>query len=504
SQRRLDQLARLLSRKLPRVGDQLLGVIELASDDSEQARSRALCAAAMAQVAADAQTRDFRHATPASRHREWTWLAGVSLAGVATLFALFPAAATNAWSRFATPWQDTPRYTFAAVQSLPEQMIVPHGEPFTIDVPLQQDSRWRPTTGEVQLGLQQPVQASLSGAGYAFEMPPQIDRQTLQIHIGDFKQVVTIDPTLRPELASVVANVSLPEYLGQPDPREQDVRGGAISLVKGSTATFSATANRKLTSATIDGQPSVPSGTTVTSAAVEISETRTLEFQWQDEFGLAGKEPFALTVNAVDDEAPSLVCEDLPRRKIILDSEQLRFGVKAHDDYGIKRIGMEWSAMEGTIVEKPAHGERVLAAGDFDQADMNLAGTFTASSLGIEPQPIQLRIFAEDFFPGRERVYSPTYVLFVLSPEQHAIWMTEQLSKWHRQSLEVRDRELTLYETNKQLRALTPDELDLPDTRERIEKQAAGERANGNNLSRLAKAGEELIQNASRNPEFGV
>lgn len=503
-QRRLEQLARLLSRKLPRVGDQLLGVIELVGDESEQARSPELCEAAMNQVATDAQNRDFRQATPDSRHRMWGWLAGTSLAGAATLFVLFPAAAANALARFATPWEDTPRYTFAAVDGLPQQMVVPHGEPFTVAVQLSDDSRWRPTTGQVQLGMQQPVDASLSAEGYAFEMPPQIDSGSLEVRIGDFKQVVTIGPTLRPELTSVVANVSLPEYLGRPEPQEKDVRGGAVSLVKGSTATFSATANRKLTAAKVDGELAAPREATVTSAATGISETQTMEFQWEDEFGLAGKEPFTLTVNAVDDEAPTLVCENLPRRKIILDTEQLRFGVKVHDDFGIKRIGMEWSGFEGVVVEKLAKGERMLAAGDYDKVDMSVAGTFTASSLEIEPQPIQLRIFSEDYFPDRERVYSPTYVLFVLNPGQHAIWMTEQLSKWHRQSLEVRDRELTLYETNKQLRAMSPAELDHPDTRRQIEKQASAERANGNRLSRLTMAGEELVKNASRNPEFGV
>src|SRR5262245_34142819 len=38
-QRRLEQLARLLSHKLPHIGDHLLGVIELVHSESEQARS---------------------------------------------------------------------------------------------------------------------------------------------------------------------------------------------------------------------------------------------------------------------------------------------------------------------------------------------------------------------------------------------------------------------------------------------------------------------------------
>src|SRR5579863_8851207 len=56
--RRLEQLARLLGRKHPHVGDQLLGIIELVNNESEQARSRALCEAAIRQVADDAQKRN--------------------------------------------------------------------------------------------------------------------------------------------------------------------------------------------------------------------------------------------------------------------------------------------------------------------------------------------------------------------------------------------------------------------------------------------------------------
>ncbi len=135
---------------------------------------------------------------------------------------------------------------------------------------------------------------------------------------------------------------------------------------------------------------------------------------------------------------------------------------------------------------------------------MEASGTFSAQSLGIEPQPIHLRVFAEDYFPGRKRVYSPNYVLYVLNAEQHAIWMTEQLNKWHRQALEVRDRELQLHETNKQLRDLPPEELDRPDVRRRIENQSAAERANGRRLTGLTAAGEDLLRQAARNPQFDV
>jgi hypothetical protein len=503
-QRRLEQLARLLARKLPSVGDQLLGIIELVGDETEQARSRTLCEAAIEQVAQDAQRRNLREAAPNSKHRLWSALAIGSIAAAIGLALLFPSAAANAWARLLAPWKDTPRYTFAALEAVPESLVVPHGEPFTFTVRLQDDSRWNPSQGQVQLGQQRPVQTTLKDGGYAFELPPQIATRWLRLRVGDATKSVRIEPTIRPELTSLVASVSLPKYLGLPEPFEKDVRGGSISLVKGSLAKFEATASRKLVSATVDDQPRIPKEAAISSPESVVEDSRTMEFRWEDEFGLAGKEPFRLTINGRPDEPPTLVCENLPRQRVVLDSEQLAFRVIAHDDFGVKRVGMEWEGPNQAIVENPAKGERILAAGGNDKSAMDVGGTFSATSLGIEPQPILLRIFAEDYFPDRERVYSPTYVMYVLNAEQHAIWMTEQLSKWHRQSLEVRDRELQLYEANKQIRDLPAEELDHPDTRRGIEKQAAAERANGRRLSNLTMRGEDLVKQASRNPEFGV
>src|SRR5579863_6983266 len=129
--RHLEQLARLLARKHPRVGDQLLGIIELVRSDFEQARSRTLCVAAIRQVAEDARNRDFRDAVPNPRHRLWLAAAAVPLIGVLVLLVVFPTAGANAWARLVAPWRATPRYTFAAVEALPERIVVPHGEPFS-------------------------------------------------------------------------------------------------------------------------------------------------------------------------------------------------------------------------------------------------------------------------------------------------------------------------------------------------------------------------------------
>lgn len=503
-QRKLEQLARLLSRKHPSVGDQLLGIIELVHSESEQARSLTLCEAAVKQVAEVATKRDFSDSVPNPKHRRRAIFAGISGMIAVLLLAMFPAAATNAWARFLMPWGNTPRYTFTSIEPVSNHLVVAHGEPFTVAVALTKDTAWWPGQGEVQLGSQRPISAKLREGRYEFELPGQIDDGWLSVRIGDMSQQVRVQPMMRPELASIGAVVALPDYLGRAQSQHKDVRGGTISLVKGSSATFTATASRPLASAQLDGQSLAPDSKAIISPSISVEESRKVEFTWRDKHDLAGKEPFTLTINSREDEAPSISCEDLPRQRVVLDSEALNFKVRAQDDFGVKQVGIDWQGIDTTNFKDPAKGERILAAGGTDKEMFELAGTFSASSLGIEPQPIQVRLFVEDYFPGRKRVYSPVYTFYVLNAEQHAIWVTEMLSKWHRQSLEVRDKEMALHETNKALRELSPSEFDQPENRKRIETQAAAERANGRRLTNLALNGEDLVKQAMRNPEIGV
>ena len=104
---------------------------------------------------------------------------------------------------------NTPRYTFAAVEPLPEQIVVPHGEPFSISVRLAEGSLWHPRQGQVQLGAQLPVRAPLRDRRYDFELPAQIAAGRLHVSIGDSRHEVRIEPVLRPELTSIVADVTM-------------------------------------------------------------------------------------------------------------------------------------------------------------------------------------------------------------------------------------------------------------------------------------------------------
>ncbi len=253
--RALENLARLLSRKLPRVGDRLLGIIELAHSESEQARLRRLCEAAIEQVAQDAVKRDFRAAAPETRHKLWSALSAVCVVAAVSLFVLFPDAAFSSMHRFVAPWSDTPRYTFTAIETLPSTLVVPHGEPFMLVAKLSEHSKWHPDAGMAELPGLEPIKAELADGAYTFQLPAQIESNPLRLSIGDWTQTIRTEPMLRPELTSLVAQISLPEYLGRPEPQKADVRGGAISLVKGSRAIFSATISRNLSGAQLTTKP---------------------------------------------------------------------------------------------------------------------------------------------------------------------------------------------------------------------------------------------------------
>src|SRR5919201_824474 len=104
--------------------------------------------AAVEHVADQARSRDFDNAVPNPKHGRRAALAvGAAVVGVA-LLALYPAAAANAWARFLMPWRDTPRYTFAMVEDLPDKLFVAHGEPFTMTVTLAEQTLARPSQAE--------------------------------------------------------------------------------------------------------------------------------------------------------------------------------------------------------------------------------------------------------------------------------------------------------------------------------------------------------------------
>ncbi|MCA9199565.1 MAG: hypothetical protein KDA87_18605 [Planctomycetales bacterium] len=502
--RGLTALARLLAQDQPRVGDRLLGVIELVQHHDNNASPR-LCEAAIQQVADDTRPIDFLRSVPKPRHKQKGVLAG--LFAVLTVAALcIPGAGVNALARWGAPLASITRYTFAQLADLQDRIVVPIGEPFTVTARLKDSTVWKPMSGTARYGRQDRIGSELTDEAYSFEIPSQTEPAKVKLAVGDARLNSLVEPKSRPELTALTAHIQLPDYLGYP-PLQRDARSGSVTIVKGSQASFEATASRDLAEATVDDQTDgiVLTGATIKLPPMEVSELARHELRWTDVDNLSARTPFQIRIRAVEDQAPTVQCSQMPAEKVLLDEDTLSFEVLAGDDFGVKEIGVEWTEVEDTLRNpNPQQGEYLLAAGDQLKSSLTVQGAFSPKKLGIKPQVIHLKVYAEDYLPDRERSYSPVYRIYVLDRQQHMIWVTEQLQDWERQALEVRDQEQRLLETNQELQTLSPEELDNEATRQKIARQAAAERANAQRLTGLTMSGEQLISEALRNDEFNV
>ena len=123
------------------------------------------------------------------------------------LMMVLPSATWNALSRFVAPWSPIERYTFAQIERLPDRLVVPHGESFSVDADLKQDTRWSPNRGTLTLAKHTPIQSSLESNRYQFVLPSLSSDSSLQLRIGDYTHQMKIEPKLRPELTSLLAEV---------------------------------------------------------------------------------------------------------------------------------------------------------------------------------------------------------------------------------------------------------------------------------------------------------
>ena len=503
--RRLDQLAQLLSRKHPQVGDQLLGIIELVRNDFEQSRSPALCEAAVREVAKDAQRRDFSDAVPTPRHRLWAGVMAVPIVLTLGLALAYPGGGPQRLARLLAPWGNTPRYTFAALEPLRSRMVVAHGEPFTVTARSGRGYGLEPGQGRG------PARRSDTGNRPASRRPIRVrapvadrsrlaDRPDRRCLAEDTRRA---DPPPRADLARCRRDAPrLHRAAGQASQgraRRDDLAGrgqpGDLRRHRQPRPDFRSGRRPRP-----DRPPARP------------SPARRPRSRDSARWSSAGRTPMASRGKS---RSPCRSTAAWTRRRAsparTCHARRLCWTRRCSPS----RSGPRTISASSAWVSS-GRAWRTRSSRPRPRASVSWPAAATIRSRWKSPVRSRPNRWASS--PSRSssgcssRIISPAgrgcirapYTFYVLTPELHAIWLTEQLSRWHRQAIDVRDKELQLYETNKQLRALAAKELDKPETRRRIENQASAERQNGRRLSGLVVSGEDLVRQAMRNPEFGV
>ncbi|QJE94603.1 hypothetical protein [Luteolibacter luteus] len=518
--RRENQLARLIAKRFPGLGDRLLGVVELQQQvENSDTLSPRLRAAAMQRVAEEAERRKLEEALPASRQRTW-FLAVVALFLTATGALIFaPKAGISSLKRWLMPLSQTQRYTFTALEATPAELPVPQGEAFSITLKLAKDTEWYPASGVAKYGRQDPVFAPLSGSSYEFQFPAQQDPGIVKIEIGDAKHLIKVVPTLRPAIRRVLANLKHPDYLQIPN-REIDLGSGVLSAVEGSKVSVTIDATRELALASYQFGPLESSlatpapaaelrergemsihGASASTPPIEIGkDVSKLPIQWTDQLGLKGEDGFEIRVDALPDEAPGIYIQGLPRQHVMLPEETVDFEVLSEDDFGIRRIGLEWSGeFTRATDEKPASGEIELATGGPAMNRLSGNPAFSPQAYQIRPQKLTLRAWAEDYMPGRQRAFSEPVTLFILTHDEHAQMLKTQFDRAIGELEDLARRERNLYEENQRLERLAPEDLRKEENLKRLEAQQEAEKQQAERMKDLAEKMEKLFKDSTRN-----
>lgn len=515
------QLARLISKRFPGLGDRLLGVIELQGQhENGDSLSPRLRAAAMEVVAAEAGKRDLVTALPAPRHLKWALAAIVLMLLVATAFVITPKAGLNALERWVMPFSKVERYTFTQLENAPPYLAVPYGEAFEVSLKLAKTSEQKPSIAHGQYAFQPELSAKLRNGRYVFQFPGQQENGTIVFKVGDLRHLVKVEPMQRPTVEKTRVFVKSPAYMGIPD-RTVDLTAGEVSAVDGSELVFMMEMSRPLRSGDFSTVES-PSELTPKAAFEKAEGALILEersaktvgisvnsvpfsvnFGWQDEFGLSGGSEFKLRVDAVMDQPPVAYTQGIEKQKAILPEESMDFEILCEDDFGLKATGIEWESLEAALGEKPAtKGELVLAKGGPEERRIMSPAAFSPAAFGLGPQKLILRAFSEDYFPGRGRVYSEPIVMYVLTREEHSQLLKSQFDRTISELEDLSRKELNLLDENERLERLKGEELQKEENQKRVDMQEQAESENAQRMERLTDQMEDVMKGATRNGDI--
>ncbi|MCX7817749.1 MAG: hypothetical protein N2652_00800 [Kiritimatiellae bacterium] len=511
----LRQIARRIQRRIPALGDRLLGAVELADPQSGCAAnaSAPLRRAAIEQVAREADLIDVRAAAPAGMVQRIAVIAVGLFAAVTLLAVRHPEPARNALHRWLRPMASIARFTFVRIGELPAEMIVPLGEPFELECSVQGGKRRRPLNASCRVGRMRWKRFVGEEGRVRFQLPGQNHPAWLTLRVGDAIRHLRLRPEQRPALVELTATIRSPPWHGRGD-ETRLVEAGWLTVPEAGAVMLRGRTTRDLVAATLNGAEGPPMkvadqrfetpwllATTTSPLGGSHRLPDELVINWRDVLGLTPAVPLRLRVQRVPDAPPRVRCEGLEGAVAILEDETLQFDVVATDDVGVRRIWVEWRAAPQGTSAGGAGQMRMVAEGAADQS--LLRGTVAMSPDALRWPPdttIELWAAALDYAPDRGPSYTPVYRILVVSRARHAQLLEQQARAIQAVVEELRRREEARRHLSDELAALGDRELTGAINDERLRGSESGEQRDAERASKLAEEAARLALEALRNP----
>jgi hypothetical protein len=499
-------LARLVQRKYRHLGDRLLGIVELSNEQHHDANfSPALYQAAIRQVAKEAARHDFAASVNARPARQ----AGMMAAGIALVLllaaAILPAATANALARWGAPWVAIPRYTLVTLEGLPSTMTVPHGEPFAVSAAAHYRSFWKPARVRGEIMGEPLLEGNVAGDRARLQVAGQTENETLRVRLGDAEATVKLEPVHRPALQNLEAQVQLPAYLRYTN-ETRSIQDGSLTTVEGSKVTFRGTVSRTLAVATMarENDTNTPlrvTGENFASPELEPSGLAQFTFNWRDELGLSNAAPLRISAFAEKDAPPTVDLPDMPQEIAMLASDALRVEVEAVDDYGVRDLGLTWEADTETPLAGTATTEMKFMTDAPTAKKAQRVFRWSPSLLRLQPGTlVELQGFARDYLPQRARARTAAHRVRILSAEDHAELVRQQLEATMAQLEDVTRLQEKIAATAEDVQAAT----NMPESQKssRMGDAKEDQTQNAAKLKELSQQGERAVEEAMKNPIF--
>jgi hypothetical protein len=504
--RSLLDLARLVQKRYRRIGDRLLGIVELAQEQRHLANfSPALYHAAIHQVADEVRQYDFRQSVSARPAEKIAFGAAAAVACWLVLGVALPQASWNAFLRWAAPTAGIPRYTLVQLEGLPQEVIVPHGEPFVISGAVHYRSFWKPGRVSGQWLNLPKIIGAVDAGRIRLQIPGQVENGALRVRVGDAVAEVKVTPVHRPSLRELSAIIQLPDYLKYPD-QTQAMQSGSLQAVEGSRIAFQGKTSRALASALMqpEGGTSVPlkiSGDSFASPPTQPEGIAQYTFNWQDDLGLSNAAPLRLSVAMQKDAPPVAELPDLPRETAMLVSDVLHIRTEASDDFGVRDLGLTWDVLSDAPVGGAYTSEVKIMTPSTHVKKIAKVFLWSPRNFSIPVDTtVELQGYARDYLPNRERSRTAPYHIRILSPEEHAELIRGQLEDVMAEIEEVTRLQEKIVSN---LHDVKENEK-LPDSQksERIGQSKNDQLENSSRLDDLSQRATGAVQEAMKNPLF--
>lgn len=509
------EVARLIQRRIPSLGDRLLGAVELTDSvlldrghDSETLRR-----AAVEQVGREAHLIDVRAAAPSQFARQIS-VTAIAFVGAATLLVVRePEAGWNALERWLNPSSPVPRFTFVRIAECPREMIVPYGEPFELECTLVGKTLRSVLTASCRMGRTRWTQRVGPNGRICFQIPGPTRPTRLSLRVGDAVRHVLVRPEYRPTLPDLFAIVHFPPWHGRTN-EVRRIESGWITVPEHGELVLRGRASRDLSQITLNGTSgppvaiSGPQFETVRLAAVHTEPPEgthrlpsEIVLNWRDTLGLTPSAPMRLRVDRTLDSPPAVRCENLGGAIAILEEETLQFDVLATDDVGVHRLWIEWQeAAERGSTSAPVH-TRLLATGTRDARTLRSTVVLSPDAMRWPADTtIELWAGAVDHVPDREPSYTPTYRILVLSRARHAQLLEEQARAVQAVIEELRRQEDSRRHSSEEIASFADADLMGTINEERLRSIAAAERRDADRAQKLSEEMARLALEALRNP----